>query len=144
MKENVLMKDYSEIIKDITNSIQYEKEMIEKASNIISNAINSTIAYKNEMQEKLDLLKQDMISPFLEINPNIVSTINSLLLTVENTLTSLINTCNEILAIDNSNRNTHIYNQAIVVEKLRNVLVDLNANLISIRTNPDIDLNNIS
>jgi len=138
------MKDYSEIIKDITNSIQYEKEMIEKASNIISNAINSTIAYKNEMQEKLDLLKQDMISPFLEINPNIVSTINSLLLTVENTLTSLINTCNEILAIDNSNRNTHIYNQAIVVEKLRNVLVDLNANLISIRTNPDIDLNNIS
>ena len=138
------MKDYSEIIKDITNSIQYEKEMIEKASSIISNAINSTIAYKNEMQEKLDLLKQDMISPFLEINPNIVSTINSLLLTVENTLTSLINTCNEILAIDNSNRNTHIYNQAIVVEKLRNVLVDLNANLISIRTNPDIDLNNIS
>jgi len=138
------MKDYSEIIKDITNSIQYEKEMIEKASNIISNAINSTIAYKNEMQEKLDLLKQDMISPFLEINPNIVSTINSLLLTVENTLTSLINTCNEILEIDNSNRNTHIYNQAIVVEKLRNVLVDLNANLISIRTNPDIDLNNIS
>lgn len=138
------MKDYSEIIKDITNSIQYEKEMIEKASNIISNAINSTIVHKNEIQEKLDLLKQDMVSPFLEISPSMVSTINSLLLTVENTLTSLINTCNEILAIDNSNQNTHVNNQAIVVEKLRGVLVNLNANLISIRTNPDVDLNNIS
>jgi uncharacterized protein YutE (UPF0331/DUF86 family) len=119
------MKDYSEILKEITSSIESEKSSIEFTTNTIVKLVDISI----ETYSQLKLLKD--IS-----NPQII---NTMLISLENFAQSVIDTCNDSIQEQLMNSQSSNNNFVFVLTKVKDLHTNMLATLILLRS----DITNI-
>jgi hypothetical protein len=122
------MKDYSEILKEITSSIESEKNSIEFTTNSIAKLVDISI----ETYSQLKLLKD--IS-----NPQII---NTMLISLENFAQSVIDACNDSIQEQLMNSQSSNNNFVFVLTKIKDLHLNMLSSLILLRSDTTDIFNN--
>ena len=122
------MKDYSVILKEITSSIESEKNSIEFTTNSIAKLVDISI----ETYSQLKLLKD--IS-----NPQII---NTMLISLENFAQSVIDACNDSIQEQLMNSQSSNNNFVFVLTKIKDLHLNMLSSLILLRSDTTDIFNN--
>jgi len=114
------MKDYSEILKEITSSIESEKNSIEFTTNTIVKLVDISIGTYSQLK-----LLKDISNP---------QVINTMLISLENFAQSVIDTCDDSIQEQLMNSQSSNNNFVLVLTKIKDLHLNMLASLILLRS----------